>query len=96
MVSEPSGSRFDTSTMASIVKGVINVLGLQPSQLSSAFSTAATYTLTQTRTQTRRTTKFVCSFTCLPDHISIFVGSRNKKGKSSSYFTMTKLFVYTS
>lgn len=65
-MSEPSGSRLDASTVASVVNGVINVLGLQPSQISGATSTAATVT------QTRRATRLVCSLAWQPDHISVF------------------------
>ena len=52
-MSEPSGSRLDASTVANVVNGVINALGLQPSQSSIRSGATNTVSVTQTRRTTR-------------------------------------------
>ena len=55
-MSDQNSSRLDVSTVANVVNGVINALGLQPNQSSIQSGS----TSTAAATQSRRVTRFVC------------------------------------
>lgn len=63
-MSDPSISHLDASTVANVVNGVINALGLQPTQPQSRGSDSNSTSLrinnTATVTQSRRITRLVC------------------------------------
>ena len=61
-MSDQNGSRLDVPTVANVVSGVINALGLQPSQSSVQSGSNSISTSITAVTQSRRVNRFVCIY----------------------------------